>query len=124
MLDALPATLLFAAVVLVSIFFMFITSKNELAPVEDQSILFFQATAPQTATIEYNEAVFVINIYWVRSAINRCVDQSANGLGSAGNSGGSARWIFLLIFAEIRMIMFFSHRLSSVSYWAASSAQV
>ena len=56
MLDALPATLLFAAVVLVSIFFMFITSKNELAPVEDQSILFFQATAPQTATIEYNEA--------------------------------------------------------------------
>jgi multidrug efflux pump len=56
MLDTLPATLLFAAVVLVSIFFMFITSKNELAPVEDQSILFFQATAPQTATIEYNEA--------------------------------------------------------------------
>ncbi len=55
-LDTLPATLLFAAVVLVSIFFMFVTSKNELAPVEDQSILFFQATAPQTATIEYNEA--------------------------------------------------------------------
>ncbi|MGB5297720.1 MAG: efflux RND transporter permease subunit [Thiogranum sp.] len=56
MLNALPVTLLFATVVLVSIFFMFITSKNELAPVEDQSILFFQATAPQTATIEYNEA--------------------------------------------------------------------
>jgi multidrug efflux pump len=56
MLDALPVTLLFAAAVLVSIFFMFITSKNELAPVEDQSILFFQATAPQTATIDYNEA--------------------------------------------------------------------
>ena len=56
MLDTLPAMLLFAAVVLVSIFFMFITSKQELAPVEDQSILFFQATAPQTATIEYNEA--------------------------------------------------------------------
>ncbi len=55
-LDALPATLLFAAVVLVSIVFMFITSKHELAPVEDQSILFFQATAPQTATLEYNEA--------------------------------------------------------------------
>jgi len=55
-LDALPATLLFAAVVLISIVFMFITSKHELAPVEDQSILFFQATAPQTATLEYNEA--------------------------------------------------------------------
>ncbi len=56
MLDSLPATLLFATVVLVSIFFMFVTSKSELAPVEDQSILFFQATGPQTATIEYNEA--------------------------------------------------------------------
>ncbi|MFQ5643851.1 MAG: efflux RND transporter permease subunit [Thiogranum sp.] len=56
MLDSLPVTLLFAAVILVSIFFMFVTSKSELAPVEDQSILFFQATGPQTATIEYNEA--------------------------------------------------------------------
>jgi multidrug efflux pump len=56
MLDSLPATLLFAVAVLVSIFFMFVTSQNELAPDEDQSILFFQATAPQTATIEYNEA--------------------------------------------------------------------
>jgi multidrug efflux pump len=56
MLDSLPAVLLFGAVVLGSIFFMFITSQNELAPDEDQSILFFQATAPETATIEYNEA--------------------------------------------------------------------
>jgi len=55
-LEFLPATLLFAFVVLVSIFFMFVTSKSELAPVEDQSILFFQATAPQTATLDYNEA--------------------------------------------------------------------
>jgi multidrug efflux pump len=55
-LEYLPVTMVFAVAVLVSIFFMFITSKNELAPVEDQSILFFQATAPQTATIEYNEA--------------------------------------------------------------------
>ncbi len=56
MLDSLPVTLAFAAVILVSIVFMFVTSKSELAPVEDQSILFFQATGPQTATIEYNEA--------------------------------------------------------------------
>lgn len=55
-LEALPVTLLFAAVVLASNVFMFISSQNELAPDEDQSILFFQATAPQTATIEYNEA--------------------------------------------------------------------
>jgi multidrug efflux pump len=55
-LESLPVTLLFAGVVLVSIVFMFVTSKQELAPVEDQSILFFQATAPQTATIDYNQA--------------------------------------------------------------------
>ena len=55
-LESLPVTLLFAFAVLVSIFFMFVASKSELAPVEDQSILFFQATAPQTATLDYNEA--------------------------------------------------------------------
>ncbi len=55
-LEALPVTLFFAGVILVSIVFMFFTSKQELAPVEDQSILFFQATSPQTATIDYNEA--------------------------------------------------------------------
>jgi multidrug efflux pump len=54
-LDYLPATMLFAAAVLGSIWFMFNTSKAELAPTEDQSILFFQAVAPQTATLEYNE---------------------------------------------------------------------
>ncbi|MCO6412527.1 MAG: efflux RND transporter permease subunit [Thiogranum sp.] len=55
-LDYLPVTMVFAFAVLFSIFFMFVSSQNELAPVEDQSILFFQATAPQTATIDYNEA--------------------------------------------------------------------
>jgi multidrug efflux pump len=55
-LDTLPVTLVFAAVVLASIYFMFVTAQGELAPDEDQSILFFQATAPQTATIDYNEA--------------------------------------------------------------------
>ncbi len=54
-LDTLPVTIVFALVVLTSIYFMFVTSQNELAPDEDQSILFFQATAPQTATIDYNE---------------------------------------------------------------------
>ena len=54
-LDSLPATLLFAAGVLASIYFMFVTTPEELAPTEDQSILFFQAVGPQTATLEYNE---------------------------------------------------------------------
>jgi multidrug efflux pump len=55
-LEALPATLLFAAAILGSIYFLFSASQNELAPTEDQSILFFQALGPQTATLDYNEA--------------------------------------------------------------------
>ncbi|SFH72803.1 efflux RND transporter permease subunit [Modicisalibacter xianhensis] len=43
----------FAVVVLASIYFMFVTSQNELAPTEDQGIIFFQGTAPQTATLDY-----------------------------------------------------------------------
>jgi multidrug efflux pump len=54
-LTYLPVTLFFASVVLASIWFMFVSSKAELAPTEDQSILFFQAVAPQTASLEYNE---------------------------------------------------------------------
>ncbi|NIR32007.1 MAG: MMPL family transporter [Gammaproteobacteria bacterium] len=55
-LDYVPVTIVFGAAVLASIYFMFVTSQGELSPTEDQSILFFQATAPQTATIEYAEA--------------------------------------------------------------------
>ncbi|MBU2478565.1 MAG: efflux RND transporter permease subunit, partial [Gammaproteobacteria bacterium] len=55
-LDLVPVTMVFAVAVLTSIYFMFITTPSELAPTEDQSILFFQARAPQTATLEYNEA--------------------------------------------------------------------
>lgn len=45
----------FALVVLGSIYFMFALAQKELAPTEDQSILFFMATGPQTATLKYNE---------------------------------------------------------------------
>jgi multidrug efflux pump len=55
-LKTVPITLLFALSVLVSIYFLFISSKNELAPTEDQGILFFMATAPRTATLDYNIA--------------------------------------------------------------------
>jgi multidrug efflux pump len=48
----LPA---FALAVMISIYFMFTLSQKELAPTEDQSILFFMATGPQTATLKYNE---------------------------------------------------------------------
>lgn len=42
--------------ILLSNYLMFINSKNELAPDEDQGILFFSATGPRTATLEYLEA--------------------------------------------------------------------
>ena len=45
----------FALVVMISIYFMFTLSQKELAPIEDQSILFFMATGPQTATLRYDE---------------------------------------------------------------------
>jgi len=44
------------AAILVSNYLMYINSKNELAPDEDQSILFFSSRGPQTATLEYLEA--------------------------------------------------------------------
>jgi len=52
-LETVSVLVVFAAVVLASIYFMFITSQNELAPTEDQGIIFFQGTAPQTATLDY-----------------------------------------------------------------------
>ncbi|MCF6253027.1 MAG: efflux RND transporter permease subunit [Methylococcaceae bacterium] len=45
----------FSLLVMVSIYFMFNLSQKELAPTEDQSILFFMANGPQTATLEYEE---------------------------------------------------------------------
>jgi multidrug efflux pump len=55
-LQTVSVTIFFAVVVLTSIWFMFSTSQNELAPTEDQGIIFFQGTAPQTATFDYLEA--------------------------------------------------------------------
>lgn len=45
----------FALLAVISIYLMFNLSEKELAPTEDQSILFFIATGPQTATLKYNE---------------------------------------------------------------------
>lgn len=50
-----PQTILaFAVMVMISIYFMFNFTEKELAPTEDQSILFFIATGPETATLNYN----------------------------------------------------------------------
>lgn len=44
------------ALILVANYLMYNNSRNELAPDEDQGILFFSATGPRTATLEYLEA--------------------------------------------------------------------
>lgn len=47
-------TVLVAVVILGAIYVMYGMTQKELAPTEDQSILFFMGTAPQTATIDYD----------------------------------------------------------------------
>ncbi len=54
-LNYIPVTVVFTTVILVSIYFMFTMTPKELAPVEDQSILFIQGRLPQNATLEYNK---------------------------------------------------------------------
>ena len=54
-LQSVWVVVFFALVLLGSIYFMLQLSQNELAPPEDQGILLFMGTAPQTATLEYME---------------------------------------------------------------------
>jgi multidrug efflux pump len=50
-LDFLPVIAVFAAVILFSNYFLFITSKSELAPQEDQGIIIAQVTAPANSSL-------------------------------------------------------------------------
>ncbi|WP_148864200.1 efflux RND transporter permease subunit [Marinobacter fonticola] len=52
-LETKSVTIFFALVLLVSIYGMVSLSQNELAPNEDQGILLFQGTGPQTSTLDY-----------------------------------------------------------------------
>lgn len=50
-----PVTLVFAAIVLVSCVFLYLTSQQELAPEEDQGVLFILSTPPQYSNLNYVE---------------------------------------------------------------------
>jgi multidrug efflux pump len=50
-LNYLPVTAAFAIVILLSNYFLFVTSKTELAPQEDQGIIIAQVTAPANASL-------------------------------------------------------------------------
>lgn len=54
-LNYLPVTLLFASIMLVSIFFLYKASSNELAPQEDQGLLISMATTAPDATLEQRQ---------------------------------------------------------------------
>ncbi|MCP4925992.1 MAG: MMPL family transporter [Gammaproteobacteria bacterium] len=51
-LDYVPVTLTFAVIVLISIYFMFVTSDQELAPMEDQGIALVMSTAAPNTSLE------------------------------------------------------------------------
>ncbi|SDC73986.1 multidrug efflux pump [Desulfurella multipotens] len=50
-LDSKPVVVFVIVVVLTSAYFLFITSKSELAPTEDQGVIFVQGTGAPTATL-------------------------------------------------------------------------
>lgn len=54
-LDYLPVILVFAVIILLSNYFLFITSKSELAPQEDQGIILGQLTAAPNATLNQTQ---------------------------------------------------------------------
>ncbi len=54
-LNTLSVTVVFAAIILVSIYFLYTTSKSELAPQEDMGIIFSLLTAAPNASLEQTQ---------------------------------------------------------------------
>ncbi|MGH6673713.1 MAG: efflux RND transporter permease subunit [Xanthobacteraceae bacterium] len=54
-LNYLPVTLVFAAIVLGSIYFLFTSAKTELAPTEDQGIIITSSTAAPDSTLQQRQ---------------------------------------------------------------------
>jgi multidrug efflux pump len=54
-LNTLPVTLVFAGLVLGSIYFLFTAAKTELAPQEDQGVIITQSIAPPNATLQQRQ---------------------------------------------------------------------
>src|SRR5829696_2495437 len=55
-LDYRPVTMMFAAAIFAALGFMYINTKKELAPEEDQGVLFALTKAPQYANLDYLNA--------------------------------------------------------------------
>jgi len=61
-LNYLPVTAVFAAIVLTSIYFLYSTSKSELAPQEDQGIIIAQLTSSPNAALAQTQ-IFADEVY-------------------------------------------------------------
>jgi multidrug efflux pump len=55
-LDYRPVTALFAAAIFIALGFMYVNTKAELAPEEDQGVLFALTKAPQYSNLDYQDA--------------------------------------------------------------------
>jgi multidrug efflux pump len=82
-LDYRPAVLLFAAVVLGSIFFLYAGSRSELAPTEDQGYLYGPLKGPQYANLDYVDA-YARQFYSAASKIPE-LERTINFNGQGGN---------------------------------------
>ena len=89
-LNYVPVTLLFAAVVFVSIYFLFTTAKSELAPQEDQGIIFNAGTGGPTITpealVHYGKDVLHVLDQYPEKAATFMVTGISAGSGAASNS--------------------------------------
>ncbi len=85
-----PIVLVFSAVILVSIFFLFTSTRHELAPTEDQGILFAQGKGPPTATLHYLERYSkqMLNIF--DSFPEEHMTFLVNGIAPGGGAGNNS----------------------------------
>lgn len=85
-LNYLIVTILFAIIILISIYFLYATSKTELAPQEDQGIIISQITTAPNATLKqtqlYSNAVNRFFLKFSETAGTFQID-GANGLNSS-----------------------------------------
>lgn len=85
-LEFRPVTVVFAIIVLISCFFLVITTKSELAPDEDQSVLWVSLTAPEYANIDYTSK-FTNQLNTIYRSIPEVQDYFiVNGMGAQNNS--------------------------------------
>jgi len=88
-LDSLPVTVTFAALILASCYFLYQGTQRELAPIEDQGVLFIQSTAAPNASIEhtvkYSDQITEL-VMDLPEAHRRFLLAGVGGGGAAGNT--------------------------------------